>query len=336
MRDPSVPPNQRIIDLGWAYLRSAALLAATQLGVAELLAAGPRSPASLAEEMGVRALPLQRVLRLLATDGVFAEDEDGCFALTPEADLLRADAPGSMRDAVLMLAHETFWAPAGKLATAVRTGETPFAQIFGSDFFDYFAKNPEAGPIFHRGMAGFSDTENAPIAGCYDFRPFRRIVDVGGGHGGFLIEALRAAPAARGVLFDAAHVLAESRLAAAGFAGRHELIEGDFFRAVPEGDCIILKRILHDWKDEAAVGILEVCRRALRPGGRVLVIDAVIPPGNDPHDGKLLDVLMLASLPGRERTEKEFRAMCGAAGLRLERVIATPASLSIVEAVAAA
>lgn len=336
MNEGAPSPHARIIDLAWGYLRSAALLAATELGVADRLEAGPRSAASLAEEMGVHALPLYRVLRLLATEGIFAEDEGGRFRLTPGADLLRANAPGSLRDAVLMHAHESFWVPAGKLSTTVRTGETPFAQIFGSDFFDYFARNPAAGQIFHRGMAGFSDTENGLIAGSYDWTPFRRIVDVGGGHGGFLIEALRAAPAARGVLYDAAHVLEGSRLAAAGLAERCELIEGDFFRSVPEGDCIILKRILHDWKDETAIGILEVCRRALRPGGRILIVDAVIPPGNEPHGGKMLDVLMLASLPGRERTESEFRGMLDAVGLRLERVVSTPASLSIVEAAAAA
>jgi SAM-dependent methyltransferase len=332
MTERTISAHERIIDLGWGYLRSAALHAAAELGVADLLEAGPRTAASLAEEMGVHALPLYRILRLLAAEGVFAEDEAGRFRLTPEADLLRTGVPGSMRDAVLMLAHETFWAPAGKLSTTVRTGETPFAQIFGADFFDYFARNPAAGPIFHRGMAGFSDTENAPIAQSYDFGPFSRIVDVGGGHGGFLVEALRANPSARGVLADAPHVLRESRLGDAGLSDRCELVEADFFRAVPEGDCIILKRILHDWKDDAAVTILDVCRRSLRAGGRILVIDAVIPPGNEPHGGKLLDVLMLASLPGRERTESDFRGMFAAAGLRLERVIATPAALSIVEA----
>ncbi|MFO7561027.1 MAG: methyltransferase [Enhygromyxa sp.] len=326
-------PHEQIIQLGWGYLYSAALNAVAELGVADLLEQGPKSSAALAEELGVSAPALHRTLRLLASVGVFAEDEQGRFGLTPTADLLRSDAPGSMRDAVRMLAHESFWVPAGKLSTTIRTGETPFAEIFGGSFFDYFAANPEVGPIFHRGMASFSDSENAPIAQAYDFARFERIVDVGGGHGGFLIEALRACPA-RGVLFDADHVLKEARIAAAGLADRCELSVGDFFESVPEGDCIILKRILHDWSDETAVDILRICRRALRPEGRVLVIDAVIPPGNDPHPGKELDVLMMVSLPGRERTEAEFRQMLAAADLKLERVISTPAALSIVEAAA--
>jgi SAM-dependent methyltransferase len=335
MADGSVvPPHVHVIQLAWGYLYSAALNAVAELGVADSLARAPKSPAMLAEELGVAAQALHRTLRLLASVGVFAEDEQGRFALTPAAELLRSDVPGSMRDAVRMLAHESFWVPAGKLSTTIRTGQTPFAEIFGGSFFDYFAANPDAGPIFHRGMASFSDTENAPIASAYDFARFERIVDVGGGHGGFLIEALRSC-SARGVLYDAEHVLHEARIAAAGLADRCELVVGDFFQSVPEGDCIVLKRILHDWADETAIDILKVCRRSLRPNGRVLVIDAVIPAGNQPHAGKELDVLMMASLPGRERTEQEFRQMFAAAGLQLERVIATPAVLSLVEATAA-
>ena len=332
MTNTALPPHLHLINLSWGYLYSAAVHAVADLGVADRLESGPKSARALADELGVQAEPLYRALRLLATVGVFSEAEDGRFHLTPAADVLRTNAPGSMRDAVLMLAHETFWAPAGKLATTIRTGETPFAQIFGAPFFDYFTQNPALGPIFHRGMAGFSDTENAPIASSFDFTRFQRIVDVGGGHGGFLIEVLKRSPAARGVLFDADHVLREARIEAAGLADRCEIVTGDFFQTAPSGDCIILKRILHDWKDETAISILRVCRRALAEGGRVLVIDAVIPRGNAPHPGKELDVLMMASLPGRERTEEEFRTMLAAADLKLERVVATPSALSIVEA----
>lgn len=335
MTELSLPPHLHVIQLSWGYLYSAALHAVVEIGVADRLESGPRSAASLAEELGVEAQPLHRALRLLATAHVFSEDDDGRFHLTPSADVLRENAPGSMRDAVLMLAHETFWAPAGKLATTIRTGKTPFTEIFGAPFFDLLEKNPAFGRIFHRGMAGFSDTENAPIAASFDFGRFEKIVDLGGGHGGFLIEVLGKNPKARGVLFDAAHVLREARIAAAGLEGRCELATGDFFQSAPGGDCLILKRILHDWTDESAIAILRVCRRALAEGGRVLVIDAVIPRGNAPHPGKELDVLMMASLPGRERTEEEFREMLAAADLRLECVVPTPSALSIVEASAA-
>lgn len=332
---PAASPHEHIIHLSWAYLYSAALNAVAALGVADRLEGGPKSAAALAEELGVQAQPLYRALRLLATVGVFIEGEDGRFSLTPAGDVLRTNAPGSMRDGVLMVSHETFWRPAGKLAAAVRTGETQFTQIFGVPFFEHFARDPAIVPIFHRGMASFSDSENAAIAGSYDFSRFQRVVDVGGGHGGFLIEVLNAAPSARGVLFDAAHVLRDARIAAAGLSERCELVAGDFFKEVPGGDCIILKRILHDWADQTAIDILRVCRRALAEGGRVIVVDTVIPPGNEPHAGKLLDVLMMVSTPGRERTEEEFRRMFAAADLRLERVIETPAMLSVIEASAA-
>ncbi len=324
-----------ITQLALGYLHSAALSAVAELGVADALAQGPKSPAALAAELTVDEQSLFRALRLLATVGVFREDEHGLFALTPAAEFLRTDADTSMRDAVRMMTHESFWRPVGQLSTVLRTGQTPFTEIFGAPFFDYFASNPELGPIFHRGMASFSDLENVPIARAYDFTPFKRLVDVGGGYGGFLIEALRGSPASSGVLYDADHVLREARIDSTEVADRCELVVGDFFQSVPEGDCIILKRILHDWSDDTSIDLLRVCRRALSPGGRVLVVDAVIPPGNQPHAGKEIDVLMMASLPGRERTEAEFRRILAAADLKLERVIHTPAVLSIVEAAAA-
>jgi SAM-dependent methyltransferase len=331
----AISPHKHIADIAFSYLNSAALLAAVELGVADRLVDGPKSAGALAGELGVKEQPLTRLLRLLATIGIFTEPTPGSFALTPAADVLRADAPGSMRDAVRMLVQEIFWAPAGQLTDIVRTGETPFARIFGSPFFDYLTKTPEAGAIFHKGMAGVSDQENGPIARAYDFQPFHRIVDVGGGHGGFLIEALAGAPRATGVLFDAPHVLRDARIEAAGLAGRVELAVGDFFTAVPEGDCIVLKRILHDWSDEDALSILRACRRSLQEGGRILVLDAVIQPGDEPQPGKILDVMMLVSLPGRERTAEDFARLFAAADLRLSRIVPTPTTLSIVEAVAA-
>ncbi|UQA62078.1 methyltransferase [Polyangium aurulentum] len=329
------PPHDVITDLSYGYLYSAALFTAVELGVADQLESGPKSVNALAEALGVKAQPLMRILRLLATAGVFTETDPEHFALTPAADILRNGAQGSMRDAVMMMIHEMFWAPAGKLSTTVRTGETPFVQIFGGSFFDYLARNPEAGLVYHRGMAGMSDIENAPIASAYDFTPFRRIVDVGGGHGGFLVEALRANPTARGVLHDAEHVLNDSRIAAEGLSDRCEILAGDFFASVPHGDAIILKRILHDWSDDSAIVILRACRKALDEGGRVLVIDAVLPPGDTQHLGKVMDVMMMVSLPGRERTEDDFARLFAASGLRLNRIVKTPTHLSIVEAVAA-
>ncbi|WP_095990213.1 methyltransferase [Cystobacter fuscus] len=336
MNPPTVNPSQRIVDLSFGFIYSAALCAAAELGVADLLEQGPRSAASLAKELGADAQSLYRLLRLLASVEVFSEDDSGRFSLTPAAHHLRTNAPGSLRSAVLMLTQRIFWSPAGELSETVRTGKDPFDRIFGAPFFDYLERDAKEGARFHRGMSCLSDLENGPIARSYDFTAMRRVVDVGGGHGGFIIEVLKAAPQVRGVLYDHRHVLAEARIAQAGLAGRCELAEGDFFESVPAGaDAYLLKRILHDWSDEVCVRILHNCRKAMPEHGRILVVDTVIPPGNTPHDGKLLDVLMMMSLPGRERTEEEFRQLFAQAGLRLTRVIHTPAALSIAEAVAA-
>ncbi|MDY7230350.1 methyltransferase [Hyalangium rubrum] len=333
----STPPHpaQLIVELGFGFIVSGALAAVTELGVADRLVQGPKSAALLSEELGTDASSLYRALRLLASAGVFTEDAEGRFGLTPAAELLRSQTQGSLRDAVLMLTQNIFWAPTGELADTIRTGKTPFDRIFGKPFFDYLASDAAAGATFHRGMSSLSDLENGPIARSYDFSPFQKVVDIGGGHGGFLIEVLQSSPKIRGVLFDHAHVLAESRIARAGFADRCEHATGDFFQEVPAGaDVYVLKRILHDWSDEVCVGILRNCRSAMAPGGRVLVVDTVIPPGNAPHGGKVLDVMMLASLPGRERTEAEFGKLFAQAGLRLSRVIPTPTAMSITEAVA--
>ncbi|RYZ42997.1 MAG: SAM-dependent methyltransferase [Myxococcaceae bacterium] len=336
MTSSSVHPAQLIVDLGFGFILSGALAAAAELGVADRLEQGPKSVARLAEEVGADAASLYRMLRLLASAGVFAEDAEGNFGLTPAADCLRTDAPGSLRSAVLMLTQDIFWKPTGALTQTVRTGKNAFEDIFGKPFFDHLASNAVAGATFHRGMSSLSDLENGPIARSYDFSACKQVVDVGGGHGGFLIEALRASPSLRGVLFDHRHVLDGARIAEAGLSERCELVEGDFFQAVPSGaDAYVLKRILHDWSDAVCVDILRHCRAAMAEGGRVLVVDTVIPPGNAPHGGKVLDVMMMASLPGRERTEEDFRQLFAQAGLRLSRVIPTPAALSITEAVAA-
>ncbi|WP_224369576.1 acetylserotonin O-methyltransferase [Hyalangium versicolor] len=336
MTASSPHPAQLLVDLGFGFILSGALAAATELGVADRLVQGPKSPALLAEELGADADALFRVLRLLASAGVFTEDSEGRFSLTPSSELLRSQVPGSLRDAVLMLTQKIFWAPTGELAETVRTGRTPFDRIFGKPFFDYLASNASAGATFHRGMSSLSELENGPIARSYDFTPFQTLVDVGGGHGGFLIQALQSTPKLRGVLFDHAHVLAESRITSAGLSARCEHVTGDFFQSVPVGaDAYVLKRILHDWSDEVCVNILRNCRNAMAETGRVLIVDTVIPPGDAPHGGKVLDVMMLASLPGRERTEAEFHKLLAQAGLRLSRVIPTPTAMSITEAVAA-
>jgi len=324
-----------LIDEALGFLHPAALRAAAETGVADHLADGPRTPAQLAVATGADERGLYRVLRLLATRGIVEEDTRGAFTLTDAGQALRGDVPGSARDAVRMITDRSMWQPAGELAGCL-TGQLPaFDVMFGMPFFEYFARDERTAAVFHVGMAAMSDPENAVIAAAYDFPATGTVVDVGGGHGGLLQETLRQNPGLHGVLYDRAHVLAGHRLAGdEEIAGRWTLEDGDFFTGVPAGDVIMMKRITHDWGDDDCVTLLTHCRRALRPGGRVLVLDAVVPPGNAPHQSKTLDLMMMASFGGRERTAGDFAALFEAAGLKLARVIPTESVLSVVEAVA--
>ncbi|MFI5530268.1 methyltransferase [Kitasatospora sp. NPDC051853] len=325
-----------LVDEALGFLFPAALRAAADVGVADHLAGGPRTPAELAAATGTDAGNLHRVLRLLATRGVVTEGQDGRFGLTEAGQALRSDVPYSARAAVRMLTDHTMWRPAGELSRCLTEGGTAFEGIFGMPFFDHFAKDERTAAVFHVGMAAMSDAENAPIAAACDLPDVGTVVDIGGGHGGLLIEALRRHPRLQGVLYDQPHVLAGHRLTDAdGIEGRWTLAEGDFFAAVPPGDVHLLKRITHDWDDDQCVTLLEHCRRALHPGGRVLVLDAVVPEGNAPHQSKTLDLMMMASLVGRERTAADFATLLTGAGLRLSRIIPTSTVLSVVEAVAA-
>ncbi|NUT54069.1 MAG: SAM-dependent methyltransferase [Saccharothrix sp.] len=323
------------MDLAMSYLVPSALRVAAALRVADHLVEGPRPVADLAEAVGADPLNLRRTLRLLAAQGIFAEDDAGRFALTPTAELLRTDVPSSFAPAVLMLTDPAFWRPAGELAETVRTGVPAFDRLFGLPFFDHFARDPDTAAVFHVGMASMSDPENPLVAGACEVPPGATVVDVGGGHGGLLLEVLRGHPDAHGVLFDQSHVLEGHRLGELGADHRWDLVAGDFFAQAPPGDVYLLKRILHDWDDEQCARILGRCRRAISDRGRVLVVDAVVPPGNEPDPGKVIDLLMMSSLTGRERTRADFEALFAKAGLRLTRVLPTGTRLSIVEGVPA-
>lgn len=324
-----------LIDAALGFVFPAALRAAAVVRVADHMSDEPRPFAELAAATGTDPKALLRVLRLLATRGLFSEDDKGRFRLEPAGRPLRSDAPGSVRGGVLMLTDRTFWLPAGRMDHCLTTGESVFEDIFAEPFFDHFARDAETAAVFHDGMAAMSGVENGTIAGAYDFPETGTVVDVGGGHGGFLAAVLRANPGLHGVLYDQGHVLSGHRLADdPALTGRWATAEGDFFTDVPKGDVLVLKRILHDWQDEQCVDLLRACRRALAPGGRILVVDAVVAPDNRPHQAKDLDLLMMTSLVGRERTHEDFQQLLTEAGLTLSRVVPTSTVLSVVEATA--
>jgi hypothetical protein len=312
--------------------RCIALMA--EIGIADRVAEAPATPTVLAAACGVNADALGRMLRFLAGNGVFRADGDGLIHNTEASDLLR-DRPGSMRDLLRQSWQDVIWDTYRHLAETLRTGTPAFDRAHGMPFFAYLAAHPEIGARFDASMALMSAPENAAIAAAYPFATDSCVVDVGGGRGGLLAAILARHPTARGILTDQPQVLEDAaRLQVKTFGARCRLASGDFFRAVPEGgDVYILKRILHDWPDEDAVRILRAVGAALTPAARVLVVDAVIAPGNDPDPNKLLDVGIMALLRGRERTAEDFVRLFAASGLKLLRILppAPPSTLSIVE-----
>jgi len=312
---------------------------AAKLEVADHLKRGSRTVEELATATEVQAPALYRVLRALASLGVFAETKDKRFKLTPLAVTLQKAVPGSMHAAALMFG-EKYWDDAwAQLLHGVKTGEIPFLKAHGVPAFEYLEKHPDSLKIFGETMTNVSSTENPAIAAAYKFSGIRTLVDVGGGNGSLLASILKANPKLKGVLFDLPSVSTRANqdryVTAKGIAERCTLQSGDFFEAVPKGgDAYIMKRTLHDWDDERCAKILSNCCTAMREKGRVLVVDAVISPGNHPDRGKLLDMQMLV-IGGRERTKQEFATLFRDAGLKLIRVVPTKCPLSIVEGVRA-
>jgi O-methyltransferase domain/Dimerisation domain len=312
---------------------------AAKLGIADLLEDGPKSPATLAEATGAHAGTLHRLLRALASLGVFAEDADGRFALTSLAEGLRTNAPGSLRAYAIMMGEDWHWRAWGDLLNSVRTGQPAFEHVFGCPMFSYFGEHPEAARVFDAAMTSRTGQETAAVIAAYEWPASATIVDVGGGQGALLAAILARNPDVHGVLFDMPHVIAAARglIEEAGLADRCELAAGDFFERVPAGgDLYLLKRVVHDWDDERASAILRSCRAAMGDRSRLLVIEHVLPPGNAPSWGKLLDLQMLVLTPGgRERDEAGFRALLASTGLRLERIIPAGPTASLIEAVVA-
>jgi hypothetical protein len=334
MSDNAPPPPEAVItQIIFGKWVAMALSVASKLRVADELATGPKTIAELAEKTGTHAPSLFRVLRALASVGVFAEDEDGCFRQTPQSELLRTGVPGSMRAVADYCGSDWSWRPWGKLLETVRTGRTAFDEVFGEQVFEYLAKHSDESAVFNEGMTGFSMQESPAVAEAYDFSSFGTIVDVGGGHGHLLCTILKKHPGRKGVVFDAPHVVegASPRIAEAGLAGRCRAEGGDFFKAVPPGDAYVMKHIIHDWPDDRSTTILRNCRKAANPGAKLILAEMVIPPGNGPSQGKLLDLEMLVIASGKERTEAEYAELFAGAGWRLTRVVPTKSPTSVIE-----
>jgi hypothetical protein len=320
------------------YWVSQMVFVAARLGIADVLAKGSKTSAAIAEQVGAHAPSLHRVLRTLASIGVFAETPNGRFRLTPLAATLRSGVPGSLRDFALMVQDDYNWAAFGALLHGVRTGDVPFDHVHGERFFDYLATHPAEEQRFAASMASISGPEAEAVTRAYDFGRLGRLVDVGGAHGHLLATILRRYRKLRGVLYDQPQVVAGASASGllAGHEHRIEVIGGDFFASVPGGaDAYMMKYIVHDWDDDHCIRLLGLCRAAMVPGGRVLVIENIIEAGNRPGWAKRLDIAMLTLLMGKERTKAEYGDLFARAGLRLRRVVPTASPMSVLEATAA-
>jgi SAM-dependent methyltransferase len=330
-----VPPPAAMMGLITGYWASQAVGVVARLGVADHLADGPRASDEVAVAVGADPQALYRVLRLLASMGVFTEPQPRSFALTPLGETLRSDAPGSVRNFAITETAPGHWLPWGRLYESVLSGRPMAREALGMDLFDWYGRNPEEAAFFSAAMGNLSALAASELVRVYDVSSAATVADVGGAHGVLLGAVLRANPAARGILFDLPHVTetAGGAIAAQGLSERCDVVGGDFFEAVPEGaDLHLLKQILHDWDDERAIRLLRNCHRALASNGKLLVVEMVIPPDNRPGIAQAMDLNMLVVLGGRERTEAEFEDLFREAGFRLERVIPTHSPFFVLEA----
>jgi hypothetical protein len=323
-----------LFQMAAGYWVSQAIYVAAKLGMADVLAGGPKSGQELAVATGADPQSLYRLLRALSGMGVFETVAADRFALAPLGQALRSGVPGSLRHMVLTLGeiHYEAW---GHLFHSVKTGTPAFQYAFEAPLFEYLGRNPEAGNTFNEAMTDYSALVAYAVLLAYDFADVRSIVDVGGGCGELLTSILRVYPAMRGTVLDTPAVItaAEERLASAPTRDRCTLVAGNFLEAVPPGaDVYLMSGVIHDWDEDHAISILRSCQGSMAERSRLLVIECVVPEGQDISFSKLLDLNMLVMNGGRERTKAEFRELLDAAGLRMTRVMPTLSPLSIVEA----
>jgi hypothetical protein len=331
----TAPPHAQLIQMGMAHWVSHIIYVAAKLGLADLLGKGPMSAEELAGPTGTHAPSLYRLMRTLASLGILSEDAAHRFALTPLGEALKSGAPGSARATILTMASEWFIRGFGQLMYSVQTGKPGFEKHLGMPIFDWLAKHPDEASMFSETMIGFHGAEPPAVAGAYDFSGCKTIVDVGGATGNLLSAILAKYSGSRGVLYDLPHVVrdAPALIASRGLSDRVTIKSGSFFESVPAGgDAYLLSHIIHDWSEAQCLTILGNCRRAMNPASRLLIIEMVLPEGNAPHPGKLLDLVMLVGPGGRERTEGEYAELLAKAGLRLSRVVPTESAVSVVEA----
>lgn len=334
----ALPPHAQLIQMGVASWVSAVLYAAAKLGIADHLNAGPRSAMELAATTSTHPPSLYRLMRTLAGLGILTERDAQHFSLTPLGEALKSDAPGSARATLIAFCGPAIWHSWKEILYSLETGKAGFEKAFGMPFFEYLAQNPDEASYFSEAMVGFHGAEPSAVARAYDFSAFATVVDVGGATGNMLAAILPNHPTLRGILFDRPHVVCNAPvlLKTHGVDTRVTIEPGDFFERVPlGGDAYLLSHIIHDWSEDQCLTILGHCRNAIKPGGRLLIVETVLPTDDTPHQGKVQDMAMLVVPGGQERTEAEYASLLDKACFRLNRVVPTESAVSIVEAVPA-
>ncbi|MFJ3515898.1 methyltransferase [Streptomyces sp. NPDC090131] len=335
---PKPPPSVRVLQLVTSSWMAAAVSAAAELGVADALADGARPVDEIAKAVGAHAPTLHRLLRACADIGLVEERDGAVYVLTDVGEALRSDSPTSMRNFARwtgLAADRNTWVG---LADSVRTGEPAFEKVHGQNVWDFMRDRTDVSGVFDDAMTEASRQLIAPVVDAFDFSGAGTVVDVAGGHGALLAAVLAANPDVRGVLYDQPDVVvgAKETFRGLGVDDRAETVGGDFFDSVPAGgDAYLLSNVIHDWDDANSLKILANCRAALGEGGRVLLVEAVMPERTEPSPTvSLMDLNMLVLCGGRQRTEAEFAELFAAAGLRLTRIVRAGLH-SVVEAVRA-
>lgn len=342
MTSPTTQPQKPPAHVGVMQLLSASYIAGAvsclaQMGIPDLVEAGPKSAKELASQIGADPEALHRLMRATASVGVLSEGPDGKFSETPMSAVLRSNGKPSLRAVAMMGGREWHGRGWSRLEYCVRTGKQALEQIYGAPIFEYFKQHPEEAQIFNDAMTSISAGDSPAVVDAYSFEGIHSIVDVGGGHGLLLATIMARNPQMKGTLYDESHVIEGAKNGPLKpVMERCTLASGDMFSSVPAGaDAYIMKHIIHDWPDELCIKILKACRKEVNPGGKLLVVDDVIQSGNDFYAGKFLDLQMLIFPGGKERTEKQFRELFAAGGWKLSRVVPTATPICIVEGIPA-
>jgi O-methyltransferase domain len=328
----TLPPEAQIVEMVMAQFVSRLTHLTAKLKLPDYLAEGPKTAEELATLTATHAPSLYRVMRTLASLGLFTEDPSHRFALQPLGAALKSGTPSYAT--ALIMGGEMVARSLDNMLYSVQTGKTGFQNSFGVPLFDWLGGHPAEASLFNQTMVGIHGMEPPAVAAAYDFSVFKTIADVGGSTGNLLTTILARHPALRGILFDLPHVVrnAPALIAQRGLTDRIQIETGSFFDRVPAGaDAYILSHVIHDWNEEQCLTILGHCRRAMS-GGRLLLVEMVLPDGDTPHPGKILDMVMLIAPGGEERTAAQYAALLDKAGFRLTRVVPTASPVSIVEA----